>query len=83
MINKSLFISLIIGSLNSFKEMFLHRSLANASFKAYLHSDFHDHVAQINSVHHTECGHSFFDELKILKDLYRVFVAVKGVQVDD
>ena len=57
--------------------MLLHRSPANASLKTYLHSDFHDHIAQIYAVHHAESRDSFFDELEVLEDLYRVFIAVK------
>ena len=57
--------------------MLLHRSLANASLKAYLHSDFHDHVAQIYAVHHAEGRNSFFDELEVLEDLNRVFITIK------
>jgi hypothetical protein len=57
--------------------MLLNRSLANASLKAYLHSDFHDHVAQIYAVHHAVGRNSFFDEFEVLEDLYRVFIAVK------
>ena len=57
--------------------MLLHRSLANASLKTYLHSDSHDHVSQIYAVHHAESRNSFFDELEVLEDLYRVFIAVK------